>query len=119
MRHALAPILCSLIERNNNKNVVQDDVQLMENNDLRQPSPVVTYLVLANGRQEKLNFIHRKYAYGIDSQDKLEKKKFRILLVVLKDRETIVGGEIVDPIILENQQLTRVGQGINFRRTRS
>lgn len=78
------------IERNKNKNVVHYDVQLMENNDLREPSPVVVYWVLENGRQEKLNLIQRKYAYGIDSQDKLEKNKFRILLVALKDREIIV-----------------------------
>jgi len=78
------------IERNKNKNVVQYDVQLMENNDLREPSPVVIYWVLENGRQQGLNLIQRKYAYGIDSQDKLEKNKFRILLVVLKDREIIV-----------------------------
>jgi len=78
------------IERSKNKNVVQYDVQLMENNDLREPSPMVVYWALENGRQERLNFIQRKYAYGIDSQDKLEKNKFRILLVVLKDREIIV-----------------------------
>jgi hypothetical protein len=78
------------IERSKNKNVVQYDVQLMENNDLREPSPVVVYWVLENGRQEGLNLIQRKYAYGIDSQDQLEKNKFRILLVVLKDREIIV-----------------------------
>ena len=78
------------IERSKNKNVVQYDVQLMENNDLREPSPVVVYWALENGRQEKLNLIQRKYAYGIDSQDKLEKNKFRIILVALKDREIIV-----------------------------
>jgi len=78
------------IERNKNKNVVQYDVKLMENNDLREPSPVVVYWVMENGRQEGLNLIQRKYAYGIDSQDKLKKNKFRILLVVLKDREIIV-----------------------------
>jgi hypothetical protein len=78
------------IQRSKNKNVVQYDVQLVENSDLREPSPVVVYWVLENGRQEKLNLIQRKYAYGIDSQDKLEKNKFRILLVILKDREIIV-----------------------------
>lgn len=78
------------IERSKNKNVVQYDVQLMKNKDLREPSPVVVYWVLKNGRQEKLNLMQRKYAYGIDSQDKLEKNKFRILLVALKDREIIV-----------------------------
>jgi len=50
---------------------------------------------LENGRQEGLNLIQRKYAYGIDSQDKLEKNKFRILLVVLKDREIIVERSMV------------------------
>ena len=78
------------IERSKNKNVVQYDVQLMKNKDLREPSPVVVYWVLKNGRQEKLNLMQRKYAYGIDLQDKLEKNKFRILLVALKDREIIV-----------------------------
>jgi hypothetical protein len=78
------------IEQSKTKNVVRYDVQLMENNDLREPSPAVVYWVLENGRQEGLNLIERKYAYGIRSQDKLEKNKFRILLVVLKDREIIV-----------------------------
>jgi hypothetical protein len=78
------------IERSKNKNVVQYDVQLMENNDLCEPSPVVVYWVLENGRQEGLNLIQKKYAYGIDSQDKLDENKFRILLTVLKDREIIV-----------------------------
>jgi hypothetical protein len=78
------------IERNKNKNIVRYDVQLMENSDLREPNPVVVYWVLENGRQEKLNLIQRKYAYGIDSQDKLEKNKFRILLVALEDREIII-----------------------------
>jgi hypothetical protein len=78
------------IERSKNQNVVQYDVQLMENNDLCEPSPVVVYWVLGNGQQEELNLIQRKYAYGIDSQDKLDKNKFRILLTVLKDREIIV-----------------------------
>jgi hypothetical protein len=78
------------IERSKNKNLVRYDVQLMENNDLREPSPVVVYWVLKNGRQEKLNLMQRKYAYGIDSQDKVEKNKFRVLLVALKDREIIV-----------------------------
>jgi hypothetical protein len=62
----------------------------MENDDLREPSPAVVYWVLENGRQERPNLIEREYAYGIGSQDKLEKNKFRILLVVLKDREIIV-----------------------------
>jgi len=45
---------------------------------------------LENGGEEELTLIERKYAYGIDSQEKLEQNKFRVLLVVLKDREIIV-----------------------------
>jgi Domain of unknown function (DUF4833) len=78
------------IERSKNKNLVQYDVRLMENNDLPDSSPVTVYWVLENGRQEELTSIERKYAYGIDSQEKLEKNKFRILLHALKQREIVV-----------------------------
>lgn len=78
------------IERNKNKNYIQYDVRLTKNNDLRASNPVTTYWVLENGGQEELTLIERKYAYGIDSQEKLEQNKFRVLLVVLKDREIIV-----------------------------
>ena len=79
-----------IIERNKNKNYVQYDVRLTKNNDLRASNPVATYWVLENGGQEELTLIERKYAYGIDSQEKLEQNKFRVLLVALKDREVIV-----------------------------
>jgi len=78
------------IERSKNKNIVQYDVQQMKNTDLHEPNPVVVYWILENGKQEKLNLIQRKYAYGIKSQKKLEKNNFRIILVALKDREIIV-----------------------------
>lgn len=78
------------IERSKNRNIVQYDVQLMENNDMSEPSPVVVYWILKNGRQEKLNLIERKHGYGIKSQNKLEKNKFSILLIALKDRKIIV-----------------------------
>ena len=78
------------IERNKNKNYVQYDVRLTKNNDLHAPNPVTAYWVLENGGQEELTLIERKYAYGIDSQEKLEQNKFRVLMVVLKDREIIV-----------------------------
>jgi len=45
---------------------------------------------LENGKKEDLTLIERKYAYGIYSQEKLEQNKFRVLLVVLKNREIIV-----------------------------
>ena len=79
-----------LIERNKNKNYVQYDFRLTENNDLPASNPVIAYWVLENGEQEELTLIERKYAYGIDSQEKLEQNKFRVLMVVLKDREIIV-----------------------------
>jgi hypothetical protein len=78
------------IERNKNKNYVQYDVRLTKNNDLHASNPVTAYWVLENGGQEELTLIERKFAYGIDSQEKLEQNKFRVLMVVLKDREIIV-----------------------------
>ncbi len=79
-----------IIERNKNKNYVQYDVRLTKNDDLHASNPVTPYWVLENGGQEELTLIERKYAYGIDSQEKLEQNKFRVLLVALKDREIIV-----------------------------
>jgi hypothetical protein len=78
------------IERSKNKNYIQYDVRLMENSDLPDSNPVTVYWVLENGGQEKLTPIERKYAYGINSQEKLEQNKFRVLLVALKEREIIV-----------------------------
>jgi hypothetical protein len=78
------------IERNKNKNYVQYDVRLTKNHELHASNPVTSHWVLENGGQEELTLIERKYAYGIDSQEKLEQNKFRVLLVALKDREIIV-----------------------------
>jgi hypothetical protein len=78
------------IERSINKNFVQFDVRLLENGDLPESSPVVVYWVLENGQHQGLTPIERKYAFGIHSQEKLDKNKFRILLVAFKDREIIV-----------------------------
>lgn len=78
------------IERSINKNFVQFDVRLMENSNLPDSSPVIVYWVLENSQQEELTLIQQKYAYGIYSQEKLEKNKFRILLAAFKDREIII-----------------------------
>ena len=78
------------IERSINKNVVQFDVRLMGDSNLPDSSPIIVYWVLENGQQEELTLIQQKYAYGIYSQEKLEKNKFRIFLVALKDREIII-----------------------------
>ncbi len=78
------------IERSINKNFVRFDVRLTENSNLPDSSPVIAYWVLENGQQEELTLIQQKYAYGIHSQEKLEKNKFRIFLAALKNREIII-----------------------------
>ena len=78
------------IERSKNRNLVQYDVRLTENDDILDSNPVSVYWVLENGRQRDLNLIQRRFAYGIESYEKLEKNKFRVVLVALKDREVIV-----------------------------
>jgi hypothetical protein len=78
------------IERSKNKHLVQYDVRLTENDNILDSDPVSVYWVLENGRQRDLNLIQRRFAYGIDSYEKLEKNKFRIIFVALKDREVIV-----------------------------
>jgi hypothetical protein len=78
------------IERSKNKNLVQYDIRLTENRDLPDSRPVNAYWVLENGRREELNSIEKKYAYGIVSQEKLDKDKFKIILVAFKRLEIIV-----------------------------
>jgi hypothetical protein len=78
------------IERSINRNFVQFDVRLTENSNLPDSSPVVVYWVLENGQKEELTPIQQKYAYGIYSQEKLEKNKFRIFLAAFKEREIII-----------------------------
>jgi hypothetical protein len=95
------------IERNKNRNYVQYDFRLTNNNDLPASNPVIAYWVLENGEQEELTLIERKYAYGIDSQEKLEHNKFRVLMVVLKDREIIVekiNGSFRAVVFIDGQQ---------------
>ena len=78
------------IERSKNEHLVQYDVRLTENDDILDSNPVAVYWILENGRQRDLNLIQRTFAYGIDSYEKIEKNKFRVVLVALKDREVIV-----------------------------
>ena len=78
------------IERSKNKHLVQYDVRLAENDNILDSDPVSVYWVLENGRQRNLNLIQRKFAYGIESCEKLEKNKFKVVFVALKDREVIV-----------------------------
>ena len=78
------------IERSKNKKIVQYDVRLTENDNILDSDPFSVYWVLENGAQRDLTLIQRRFAYGIDSYEKLEKNKFRISFVALKDREVIV-----------------------------
>ncbi len=78
------------VERSKNKNLVQYDVRLTEDNDILDSDPVSVYWVLENGTQRDLNLIQRKFAYGIDSYEKLQNEKLRVFFVALKEREVIV-----------------------------
>ena len=78
------------IERSKNKNLVQYDIRLTENTDLPDSRPVNAYWILENGRHEELNSIERKYAYGVVRQEKLDKDKFKVILVAFKSWEIIV-----------------------------
>ncbi len=78
------------IERSKNRNVVQYDACLLQNNKISEKNPVETYWVLASGKKEELNAVENKQAYGIDQKEKLGENKFRILLAALKKRDIIV-----------------------------
>jgi hypothetical protein len=78
------------IERNKNRNLVQDDIRLTEDRDLPDLRPVDAYWILANGKREELNSIERKYAYGVIRQEKLDKDKFKVILAAFKGWEIIV-----------------------------
>ena len=78
------------IERSKNKNIVQYDAVVLPNGNLRDKNPVIVYWILENGQKEQLNSVERTHAYGIDSQDRLGKNKFRIDLIALEDRKITV-----------------------------
>ena len=78
------------IERSKNKRLVQYDVRVTENDNIHDSDPVSVYWVLENGRQRDLNLIQRRLAYGIDSYEKLEENRLRVVFVALKGREVIV-----------------------------
>ncbi len=78
------------IERSKNKNIVQYDACLLQNNNISDSNPVDAYWILANGQKEELNVLESMQAYGIESKEKLGENKFRILLAALKEREIII-----------------------------
>jgi hypothetical protein len=79
-----------VFERSKNKNLVQYDVRLTENSDLPDSSPVTVYWILENRTREELTPVERNHAYGVARQEKLDKNKFRVILVGLKSREILV-----------------------------
>jgi hypothetical protein len=79
-----------LIERSKNGNCVRYDAVLKDNENLADADPVTAHWVLENGRTEALNLVQKRYAYGILSQEKLGKNRFRIMLAAFKDRKIIV-----------------------------
>jgi hypothetical protein len=78
------------IERSKNKNLVQYDIRLKEDSDLLDPTAINVYWILENGKREELNPIEKEYAYGIASQEKLDKDKFKVIVAGLKGLEIIV-----------------------------
>ena len=78
------------IERNKNKNIVQYDACLLQNNNISESNPVHGYWILADGKKEELSAIENKEAYGIESKEKLGENTFRIALAALKDRSVII-----------------------------
>lgn len=78
------------IERNENKNVVQYDACLLPDDNVSDSKPVDVYWILSNGEEEKLSALENKLAYGIGSEEKLGKNRFRIFLAGLRNRSIIV-----------------------------
>ena len=78
------------IERNKNRNIVQYNACLLQNNKISDENPVEAYWVMANGQKQELNILESKEAYGIEHKEKLGENKFRVLLAALKDRDITV-----------------------------
>jgi hypothetical protein len=78
------------IERSINRNIVRYDVDTTENGNLAGTAPVFAYWILENGERSELTKFQRKYAYGMESQERLEHNRYRIVLSALAEREFIV-----------------------------
>jgi len=78
------------IERSKNKNLVYYDVCLTASTDLSDSTALTVYWILENGQEEELNPIERTYAYGINTQEKLEKNKLSISLAALNRQKIII-----------------------------
>ncbi len=78
------------VERSKNKNIVQYDACLLQNNNISESNPVDAYWVLADGKREELGVLESQQAYGIASKEKVGENKFQIDLSALKDRKIII-----------------------------
>lgn len=78
------------IERSKNKNLVYYDVCLTDSTDLSDSAALTVYWILENGQEEELNPIERTYAYGINTQEKLERNKLSISLAALNGQKIII-----------------------------
>jgi hypothetical protein len=76
-----------VIERSTNKNIVQYDVCIEQATDIHK---VRAYWVLENGREESLNPLEKKFAYGVSSQDKIDNNRSSILVAAFKERQIVV-----------------------------
>jgi hypothetical protein len=78
------------IERSKNKNIVQYDICVSDDDKVSDPNPVKVYWILKNGAKQDLSFIQAKLAYGIESQARMAEDKIGVILTPLKDRQIIV-----------------------------
>lgn len=78
------------IERSKNRNIVQYDIRTMEDGNLAGKAPVVAYWILESGEERELSTIQRELAYGIESQKRLGKDQYEIVLNALKKRKITV-----------------------------
>ncbi len=78
------------IERSINRNIVRYDVDTTEDGNLVGTAPVFAYWILENGERAELSIIQRKYAYGIESQERLGLNRYKIILSALAEREITV-----------------------------
>jgi len=78
------------IERSKNENIVQYDVHTTQDGDLAGRAPVFVYWILENGERCELSKFQRNYAYGIDSQERLENNRYEIVLTALRERKITV-----------------------------
>ena len=75
------------LQRTFNKNTIIYQLNLNENNQINEQEPIISYWInyADKGDKEALNFIQRKYAYGLNVQKlDLERKTFSFNFVSYK-----------------------------------